>query len=118
MNLNAYDNITEQVDKQKTWYNPKYHRLYSREIERHRNYNFFKRWNEQANRNDYFIAFSDVLPDKDFRIVPTDNYGRIKLIVPKEVVEDSILYDTTKEVNVEIELVDVQVDGKVYRLNI
>uniref|UniRef100_A0AAU8MHN7 Uncharacterized protein n=1 Tax=Geladintestivirus 4 TaxID=3233136 RepID=A0AAU8MHN7_9CAUD len=118
MNLNAYDNITETVDKNKTWFNPKYRRLYSREIEKHRNYNFYKRWNNNTNSNDYFVAFSDTLYDSDFKVVPTDNYGRIKLIVPKEVIEDSILASMTIETNVEVKLIDVQHDGKVYQLDI
>jgi|GEM_PF-6583928 len=118
MNLNAYDNITETLDKQKTWYNPKYRRLYSREIEHYRNYNFYKRWNNETNSNDYFIAFSDSLPDNEFKVVPTDNYGRVKLSVPKEIIEDSILASMTVETNVEVKLVDVQHDGKIYHLNI
>lgn len=31
MNLNAYDNVKEELDKHKTWYSPKFKRLYSRE---------------------------------------------------------------------------------------
>ena len=32
MNLNAYGNVKEELDKYKTWYSPKFRRLYSREI--------------------------------------------------------------------------------------
>lgn len=117
MNLNVYDKL-DKLDKTKTWYCPKYKRLYSREVAKQRNYNFYKRWNEEFQVNDYFIAFSDVLPDNDFRVVPLDNFGRIKLRVPDEIIQDSILRKLVVDTNISIELVDAQVDGKVYRLNI
>ena len=38
--------------------------------------------------------------------------------IPKEVIEDSILSSMTVDTNVEVKLVDDQLDGEVYQLNI
>ncbi len=118
MNLNAYDNIKEEVDKHKTWYSPKFRRLYSREMKFRRFYKFVKRWNETHKRDDYFIAVGMTNTDGRFSIANKDNYSRLKFSVPKEVIEDSILNSMTVDTNVEIKLVDDQPDCEVYQLNI
>lgn len=118
MNLNAYDNIKEELDKHKTWYSPKFRRLYSREIKFRMFYKFMKRWNETYKRYDYFLAISTNNTDSKFGISNRDNYGRLKVSVPKEVIEDSILNSMTVDTNVELKLVDAQPDGEIYQLNI
>ena len=118
MNLNAYDNIKEELDKHKTWYSPKFRRLYSREIKFRMFYKFVKRWNETIKRDDYFLAISTSNTDGKFSIANRDNYGRLKVSVPKEVIEDSILNSMTVDANVDVKLVDTQPDGEVYQLNI
>lgn len=118
MNLNAYDNINEKLDKHKTWYSPKFKRLYSREIKFRLFYKFLKRWNEAIKRNDYFLALSIYNNDNSFSRADIDNYNRLKVSIPKELIEDSILNSIVKDTNVEVKLVDDQVDGEVYQLNI
>ena len=118
MNLNAYDNVKEELDKHKTWYSPKFRRLYSREIKFRPFYKFLKRWNETIKRNDYFLAISMNNVDGRFSIANKDNYSRLKFSVPKEVIEDSILNSIVEDTNIQIKLVDNQVDGEVYQLNI
>lgn len=118
MNLNAYDNIKEELDKNKTWYSPKFRRLYSREIKFRMFYKFMKRWNETIKRDDYFLAISINNTDGKFGISNRDNYSRLKFSIPKEVIEDSILNSIVEDTNVELKLVDNQVDGEVYQLNI
>lgn len=118
MNLNAYDNIKEELDKHKTWYSPKFRRLYSREIKFRIFYKFVKRWNETIKQNDYFLAISTNNTDGKFYRTERDNYGRLKVSVPKEVIEDSILNSMTVDTNVEVKLVDAQPDGEIYQLNI
>lgn len=118
MNLNAYDNVKEEVDKHKTWYSPKFRRLYSREIKFRMFYKFLKRWNETIKQDDYFLAISTNNTDSKFSISNRDNYSRLKFSVHKEVIEDSILNSMTVDTNVEIKLVDAQPDGEVYQLNI
>lgn len=118
MNLNAYDNIKEELDKHKTWYSPKFRRLYSREIKFRPFYKFMKRWNETIKRNDYFLAISMNNVDGKFSIANRDNYSRTKFSIPKEVIEDSILNSIVEDTNIEVKLVDNQVDGEVYQLNI
>lgn len=118
MNLNAYDNVKEELDKHKTWYSPKFRRLYSREIKFRMFYKFLKRWNEIIKRNDYFIAISMSNTDGKFYRAERDNYSRLKFSIPKEVIEDSILNSIVEDANVEVKLVDNQPDGEVYQLNI
>lgn len=118
MNLNAYDNIKEELDNHKTWYSPKFRRLYSREIKFRMVYKFLKRWNETIKRNDYFLAVIMNNVDGKFSITNKDNYGRLKVSVPKEVIEDSILNSISVDTNVEVKLVDAQPDGEIYQLNI
>lgn len=118
MNLNAYDNIKEELDKHKTWYSPKFRRLYSREIKFRMFYKFMKRWNETIKQDDYFLAVSMYNTDGTFTIANNDNYGRSKFSIPKEVIEDSILNFVVEDINVEVKLVDSQPDGEVYQLNI
>ena len=118
MNLNAYDNVKEELNKHKTWYSPKFRRLYSREIKFRTFYKFLKRWNETIKRNDYFLAISMNNVDGRFSITNKDNYSRLKFSIPKEVIEDSILNSIVEDTNVELKLVDNQVDGEVYKLNI
>jgi hypothetical protein len=118
MNLNAYDNVTEKLDKHKTWYSPKFKRLYSREIKFRMFYKFLQRWNESIKRNDYFLAVSMYNSDGRFSITNKDNYSRLKFSIPKEVIEDSILNSIVEDANVEVKLVDNQPDGEVYQLNI
>ena len=118
MNLNGYDNVKEELDKHKTWYSPKFRRLYSREIKFRMFYKFLKRWNETIKRNDYFLAISMNNVDGRFSIANKDNYSRLKVNIPKELIEDSILNSIVEDTNVELKLVDNQVDGEVYQLNI
>ena len=118
MNLNAYDNVTEKLDKHKTWYSPKFKRLYSREIKFRMFYKFMKRWNETIKRDDYFLAISVNNVDGKFSITNKDNYGRLKVSIPKEFIEDSILNSIVEDANVEVKLVDNQPDGEIYQLNI
>lgn len=118
MNLNAYDNVKEELDKHKTWYSSKFRRLYSREIKFRMFYKFLKRWNGTIKRNDYFIAISMHNTDGKFYRAERDNYSRLKLSIPKELIEDSILNSIVEDTNIELKLVDNQVDGEVYQLNI
>ena len=117
MNLNAYDNIKEELGKHKTWHTPKFRRLYSREIKFRMFYKFMKRWNETYKRDDYFLAMSMNNVDGRFSIANKDDDSRLKFFVPKEVIEDSILNSITIDTNVEVKLVDAQPDGEIYRLN-
>ncbi len=118
MNLNAYDNIKEELNKHKTWYSPKFRRLYSREIKFRLFYKFVKRWNKTVKRNDYFLAISESNTDGKFYRTERDNYNRLKVSIPKELIKDSILNSIVENTNIQVKLVDNQVDGEVYQLNI
>lgn len=116
MNLSAYDNITEKVDKQRTWINIKDKKLISREI-KFRNYNtIIKRYNPQNYNYDYFIALSDNtfntnVTSKTF----VDNYGRIKIsLIP--IWGDEVIQSYTNDNNVNIIIDDIQEDGEIYKI--
>ena len=81
-------------------------------------YKFVKRWNETIKQNDYFLAISESNVDGKFYRAERDNYGRLKVSIPKEVIEDSILNSIVEDTNIQVKLVDNQVDGEVYQLNI
>ena len=81
-------------------------------------YKFLKRWNETIKRNDYFLAISTNNTDGKFYRTERDNYGRLKVNIPKDLIADSILNSIVEHTNVDLILVDNQVDGEVYQLNI
>ena len=80
MNLVAYDEITDKINKQKTWYDYKSCSFISREITYRKYYTFLKRYNPKTKTTSYFIVMLD---EKDnitkSSVTYKDNYGRIIL---------------------------------------
>ena len=62
LNLNPYDKVENQFNN-KTWINPKYKKLYSKEIEFKPYYSFLQRYNKNSNTYDYYVIFSNVQYD-------------------------------------------------------
>ena len=61
MNINAYDDIREKLDKTKTWVDIRKKQLFSREI-KYRKYNcLLKRYDVKTNITNYYIY--DLLED-------------------------------------------------------
>lgn len=79
INFYRYDNIQNEINKNKTWINKSTQSLLSREIKYHKYYLLTKRYNKN-NEYNYYIILSDELPEnvKGYKTI-RDNYGRIKI---------------------------------------
>ena len=118
MNLNAYDNIIEKVDKKKTWIDIHSKILYSREIIYKPYISLVKRYNSKINTNSYFIVLLDNPPkDKLYSRTIKDDYGRIKIKL-NSIWNDTYLPNLTKNSNIECKLVEVQRDGNIYFIDV
>lgn len=118
MNLNAYDNIKEEIDKTKTWIDVKTKKLLSREIKYRQYYSLLKRFNPKLKINEYFIALIDNPPEnKVYRFTFRDDYGRIKLNITSIWNESGLMY-YKENVNVNIKLIESDNDGDIYLLDI
>ena len=118
MNLNAYDNITNNLDKTKTWIDIKKKTLLSREIKARPYYTLLKRYNPNTNSNTYFIAMLDS-PDvnKKCYLTRIDNYGRIKIKLTS-IWKDIYLADCETNCNVMVSLVESDKMGDIYNLDL
>ena len=118
MNLNAYDNIIDKIDKTKTWIDVKKHLLLSREIKYRKYYTLSKRFNTENNCYDYFIILLDNPPqDRISFNTRLDDYGRIKIRL-HELYNESDLRYFEKDSNITIKNVEHEEDGDVYQLEI
>lgn len=73
MNLNAYDNVDDSVVL-KTWIDPYYRKLYSREMKFYPYYTMLKRYNNETKYDEYYICLSAELDDNhDWR--STEKYN-------------------------------------------
>lgn len=118
INLNAYDSIVDKIDKTKTWIDIDKRQLLSREIKFHKYYILTKRFNTKLNIYEYFIILLDEKPnDRISYQTKVDDYGRIKIRL-YELYKESDLNTFTKNVNININLIDHQDDGDVYQLDI
>lgn len=118
MNLNAYDNINEKIDKNKTWIDIKRKVLYSREIKYRPYYSLMKRYDSKLAGLSFFIAMLDK-PDKNKICFATkkDDYGRVKLNL-HALWHSTYLYQLENNCNIDVTLVDANNDGDVYFLDI
>ena len=98
MNLAAYDIVT-RLDRKKTWIDPKYNRLYSREIKTNRNYfAFSKTYNPDASKYDInLILLDEPISGSTFKII--DKVGLLK-----------------KPTNITIKHIQHENDGDIYKL--
>lgn len=118
MNLNAYDEITNKIDKRHTWIDVRKKQILSREIKFRPYYTITKRYNPQTEETNYFIILLDEEPYKRICYkTKVDDYGRIKLNVAP-IWFETILSTLNKDVNIHIELSDTADDADVYKLDI
>ena len=73
MNLAAYDIVT-RLDRKKTWIDPKYNRLYSREIKTNRDYfAFSKTYNPETSKYDInLILLDELISGSTYKIIDID----------------------------------------------
>lgn len=118
MNLNAYDDVKEQVNKNKTWINVKKKTLITREIKYRKVTLLSKRYNTALKCYDYFIIMLDDEPlDRNYSITNRDDYGRIKIRLTS-IWADTILSTLDTDCNINVTHIDHADDGDVYQLDI
>lgn len=118
MNLNAYDDIIEKVDKTKTWIDVDKHLLLSREIKFRKYYVLSKRYNPELKVYEYYIILIDYKPiDRASYNTRKDDYGRVKIRL-HDLYTDSDLQYLEHNVNVSIKHIESEDDGDIYQLDI
>ena len=118
MNLNAYDNITEKIDKNKSWINIHKKQLFSREIKYRRFVCLLKRFNNKTNTNSYFIALLDNPPeDRNYKLTKKDDYGRIKISLAS-IWKETYLVHLDHDCNIICNLVESEEDGDIYSIDV
>jgi hypothetical protein len=112
MNLAAYDIVT-RLDRKKTWIDPKYNRLYSREIKTDRNYfAFSKTYNPDASKYDInLILLDEPISGSTFKIIDKVGLLKIKLDAIKD---DIPKFD--RPTNITIKHIQHENDGDIYKL--
>ena len=58
MNLNIYETL--DIDRTKSWVNPVYKKLYSKEIEQYSMFTILKRYNPKEKCTEYFLVLSNI----------------------------------------------------------
>ena len=118
MNLSAYDNVEEPLNKQKTWVCPKRKFLYSREIKYHKYYTFTKKYSTVTRTTDYYIVMLDT-PANNRQCYNTilDDFGRVKLRIDT-IWNTTSLRHIKEASNINIEHIDSDEDGDIYYVDV
>lgn len=116
MNLNAYDNVDESIIN-KTWINPRYRKLYSREIKYYPFYCLLKRYDATTKKDEYYICLANA-SDNSHDWHTTTKYNNSIKISLVELWNKLDCRKATENVYILVTLVDVQDDGVVYKLGI
>lgn len=118
MNLNAYDNVKEKIDKSKTWINIKTKTIISREFNIHKYVTLTKRYDSKTNTNSYYVVLVNIPPiDKDSSLLKVDDYGRCKIKV-SSIWNCSNLCQLEHDCNIMTKHVEHDDDGDIYLLDI
>lgn len=118
MNLNAYDNIIDKIDKTKTWIDIHKKIIISREIQFRPYISLLKRYDNKTNTTSYFIATLNNPPDNHkYKHTKIDNYGRLKFSLAS-IWNETCLFQFDKDCNIMISHVESDDDGDIYLLDI
>lgn len=114
INLNAYDNVIDKIDKTKTWIDVRKKLLLSREIKYRKYHSLLKRYDNKTNTTSYYLAMLDHLSETHTcKLTSKDNYGRVKIRL-SEIWKDTYLAGLDKDCNICIKLIESEDDGEVY----
>ena len=116
VNLNIYDKVGASCDK--TWIDPMYQCLYSREIEKYSAYTIVRRYNKSYKGYDYYLVLSNT-PDNNhvWNSVFVTNDGIIKIRLSH--IWNNLPYSKkNKQFDVPISQVDKDENEVVYYLDI
>lgn len=118
MNLNAYDNINETLNKNKTWVDIRKKIILSREIKYRKYTCVLKKYDPNTNIISYFIAMLDSPPEnKNYKITTQDNYGRIKINI-SNIWKETYLNNLKNNCNILCNLMETDIDGDIYSIDI
>ena len=118
MNLNAYDNVVEKINKQKSWIDIKKKILLSRELNVRDYVLLTKRYDKSTNTTDYFVVMLDNPPvDREYKRTKVDDYGRCKISLAP-IWGETYLCNVTSDFNISISLEESSYDGDIYKLNL
>ena len=116
MNLIAYDAVKNKIDKSKTWIDVKTKKLVSRELKYRKIVTLSKNYNTDNGDYDYFIILLDSPPvERMYVLTRVDDYGRIKISL-NSIWKDDTFNNLTKDINVNMELVEHADDGDIYKI--
>lgn len=116
MNLIAYDEVVDKVDKTKTWLDGKTGNIFSRELAFRKYHTFIKRYNPETKSTTIYIAMLDNKSDaKVAYITRKDTYNRICLKT-KLILREFGLNNVDKEVNIHLNHVEHSDNGDVYEV--
>ena len=118
MNLNAYDNVTEKLDKTKTWIDIRKKTIFSREI-KYRPYTcLLKRYDVKTGTNIYFIAMLNNPPtDRKYKYTVCDDYGRVKINI-SSIWKETYLSRLGNNCNIMCNLLENDDDGEIYSIDV
>lgn len=116
MNLNNYDNVETVCGK--TWIDPTYKYLYSKEIKYHSSYTILQRYNKKENCYDFFLVLSNN-PDNShlWNCVTRTKSGTIKINL-NHVWHVLPIKNNINEFDVNIKEVDKDDESVIYYLDI
>lgn len=118
MNLNAYDSITEKLDKNKTWIDTRRKTILSREMKYRKYTCILKRYDPKTNINSHFIALLDNPPENRlYKSTVQDDYGRIKINV-SSIWKETYLSELKSNCNILCTLVESGNDGDIYSIDV
>ena len=115
MNLVAYDNVNKFIPSS-DYIQANYKRLLSSTIEYHDRYCLLKRYDVNKDTYHYFVAVYDNKQEglKD-KFLKKDSNGNVKVYL-NDIWNELPDYVTRENNNISVELVESQLDGKVYKL--
>lgn len=118
MNLNAYDSITEKLDKNKTWIDIRRKTILSREMKYRKYTCILKRYDPKTNINSHFIALLDNPPENRlYKSTIQDDYGRIKINI-YSIWKETYLSDIKSDCNILCTLIESGDDGDIYSIDV
>lgn len=114
MNLAAYDIVNTGIDRSKTWIDPRYNKLYSREIKNRRNfYTFSKNYNPSTDSYSIHLILLDNNIGKDKCLPIIDKVGVFKVNISRLL---DIISPINHPRNIDIIHSEHSDDGDIYEL--
>lgn len=115
MNLSAYD-IVKGINRNGTWIDPKYKRLYSRELPVREYFGFSKTFNPQTNSYDFYLILSDTNPNDGSFVRVIDKYRPLK--IPLIRIWNDISIYITEVTNITVSPIENNNDYDIYLINL